>query len=168
MQAWLIEFSGSRAGQHGYQIMYGGVMQRIADVNGNTIDEPNLSYTTLDTFPTQPAWIDPDPVQDPPPPPPPAAARLISVSALWARATTAEKIALEMASIDNPAASIQVRQFAAGIRVWIRDSNLLSSFNLEDAANRAGIQALESAGILGAGRALEILDAPIQDDERPI
>lgn len=34
------------------------------------------------------------------------------------------------------------------------------------AQTRAGVQALEAAGLLAAGRALQILDAPIQQHER--
>lgn len=166
MQAWLIEYTRGRTG-NGYLVLYGGVAQRLTDMDGNTVSEQDVAYTTLDTFPAQPSWVDPDPVPEPPPPPPPPAERLISIPALWARATIQEKIALEMASLDNANAALQVRQFAAGIRVWRENSNLLPSFNLEDAENRAGIQQLEQAGILAAGRALAILDAPIQDHERP-
>lgn len=33
---------------------------------------------------------------------------------------------------------------------------------------RAGVQVLEAAGMLAEGRALEILDAPVQPEERPL
>lgn len=39
--------------------------------------------------------------------------------------------------------------------------------DLSRADTRAGVQAMETATLLAAGRALEILDAPIQPEEKP-
>lgn len=167
MQAWLIEYTSGRSGQ-GYQIMYGGVAQRLTDLDGETIEQTQVEYTVLDTTPAQPAWVDPDPTPPDPDPVPTPDRRLITVKALWQRATLQERIALEMASLDNPASTNEQRTFAAGIRVWIRMSDSLPYFDLAEQSNRVGIQALETYGILGAGRATEILDAPIQDAEKPI
>jgi hypothetical protein len=43
--------------------------------------------------------------------------------------------------------------------------NAATFIDLDRADTREGVQALETAGILTAGRALQILDDPIQDFE---
>ena len=59
------------------------------------------------------------------------------------------------------------RQLAASVRVMQRQVGEASYIDLDRADTRAGVQQLEAAGLLAAGRALEILDAVIQDIERP-
>ena len=83
------------------------------------------------------------------------------------RFTQAEKVALELASLDNPAATMAQRQQAAAIRVYLADVAASAFIDLERADTRSGVQSLEVAGLLAAGRALQILDAPIDDHERP-
>ena len=48
---------------------------------------------------------------------------------------------------------------------WMRRFTLATFVNLDDPATAAGVQALELAGILAAGRADEILTAPLQPEE---
>lgn len=83
------------------------------------------------------------------------------------RFTQAEKVALEFAALDDPAAPIAQRQQAAAIRVYLADVAASAFIDLERADTRSGVQSLEAAGLLAAGRALQILDAPIDDHERP-
>ena len=83
------------------------------------------------------------------------------------RFTQAEKVALELASLDDPAATMAQRQQAAAIRVYLADVAASAFVDLKRADTRAGVQSLEAAGLLAAGRALQILDAPIDDHERP-
>ena len=83
------------------------------------------------------------------------------------RFTQAEKVALELASLDNPATTMAQRQQAAAIRVYLADVAASAFVDLKRADTRAGVQSLEAAGLLAAGRALQILDAPIDDHERP-
>lgn len=83
------------------------------------------------------------------------------------RFAKAEKVALELAAMDDPAATMAQRQQAAAIRVYLADVAVSAFVDLKRADTRAGVQSLEAAGLLAAGRALQILDAPIDDHERP-
>lgn len=75
-----------------------------------------------------------------------------------------------MASIDNPALALDnpARQLAAALRVDLKDADNASFIDLDRPETRAGVIALETYTIIAAGRALEILDAPIQAIERPL
>lgn len=100
--------------------------------------------------------------------PEPAQQRHITKLAFRNRFTMGEKIAIDLASIDNPSAIPATRQQQAMIRVMLEDTRTSSFIDLERADTRAGVQQLETVGLLGAGRALEILDNPIEPQERPI
>lgn len=84
------------------------------------------------------------------------------------RFTSAEKVALEIAQLDNPAAAMPARAQAAALRSSQADLAAATFVDLQRPDTRAGVQMLEAGGLLAAGRALEILDAPVQPDERPI
>lgn len=86
--------------------------------------------------------------------------------ALRNRFTQAEKVALEMAALDNPAGAVPVRRQAATLRVYLADLAAAEYVDLSRAETRAGVQYLETAALLAPGRALEILDAPVAPDER--
>lgn len=77
------------------------------------------------------------------------------------RFTAAEKVALEMASLDNPAGTMEQRQQAAALRVYLADVATSSFVDLSRPDTRNGVLQLESLGLLAAGRALQILDDPI-------
>ncbi len=77
------------------------------------------------------------------------------------RFTAAEKVALEIASLDNPAGTMTQRQQAAAIRVYLADVALSSFVDLSRPDTRAGVQQLEAWGLLAVGRALQILGDPI-------
>lgn len=81
------------------------------------------------------------------------------------RFTQAEKTAIELASLDDPSAPMAQRQQAADIRVYLADVAAATYIDPQHPETRDGVQALEAAGLLGTGRALQILDAPIQADE---
>lgn len=83
------------------------------------------------------------------------------------RFTTAEKVGLEIASLDDPSATMEQRQDAAALRVYLKDVDSASFIDLADPTTIAGVQALEAAGLLEPGRTEEILLAPIQAGERP-
>jgi hypothetical protein len=91
----------------------------------------------------------------------------ITVLALRNRFTQTEKITIDMASIDDPAASAPARQLAASLRVMQSDLNVAMFVDLNRADTIAGIQALETYGIIGAGRANIILTTVPTDTERP-
>ena len=84
----------------------------------------------------------------------------ITVLAFRNRFTQAEKIAIEMASIDNPSASTQQRMLAASLRVMNADLAVATYVDIDRADTVAGVQALETYGIIGAGRANIILTTP--------
>lgn len=82
------------------------------------------------------------------------------------RLTDPVLVAIELASIDNPAATPAQRQFAAQLRVMAENVRIATYIDLARPDTRAGVQALEAAGLLPPGRALQILDAPVQPNER--
>ena len=84
------------------------------------------------------------------------------------RFTRAEKVALELAALDDPTAPMAQRQQAAALRATLADTAAATFIDLIHAETRAGVQMLETAGLLAAGRALEILDAPVTPEERPL
>ena len=95
----------------------------------------------------------------------PSAPRHITVLAFRNRFTQAEKIAIEIAALDNPAAAMPQRAQSAALRANQLDVQAANYIDLDRTDTRAGVQVLEAATILAAGRALEILDAPIQAHE---
>lgn len=84
------------------------------------------------------------------------------------RFTQPEKVMLELAGLDDPTAPMAQRQQAAAIRVYLADVAASAFVDLARADTRAGVQSLEAAGLLAPGRALQILDAPVQAHERPL
>lgn len=99
-------------------------------------------------------------------PPAEPAARHLSKLGFRNRFTRAEKVAIEMAALDSPAAPMAQRQQSAALRADLKDQQDATFIDLDRADLRDGVQALEAAGLLAAGRALQILDAPVQDLER--
>lgn len=92
----------------------------------------------------------PDPL-----PEPPAAIRHITKLAFKNRMTSTERKAIRAAAKVSP----DVEDF-----VDLADS--ATYVDLDHTDTRAKVQALEPFGLLGTGRALVILDAPIEDVER--
>ena len=83
------------------------------------------------------------------------------------RFTSAEKVALEIAALDDPAAAMPARQQAAAVRAYLADVAAATYIDLGREDLRSGVLALEAMGLLATGRALEILDTPIEPHERP-
>ena len=96
------------------------------------------------------------------------AARHITKLAFRNRFTMPEKVALELACLDDPSASGPARQQSAALRATLADTAAATYIDLDRADTRTGVQSLEALGLLGAGRALIILDADISDDEKPV
>jgi hypothetical protein len=84
------------------------------------------------------------------------------------RFTDAELVTIEMYGLDNPAASMAQRQMAATMRVNQRKIDRAAFIDLARLDTREGVQMLEAAGILATGRALQILDAPVAAEEKPL
>ena len=107
------------------------------------------------------AVVAPDLVPDPPAP----VFTCLTKLGFRARFTQAEKTAIELASLDDPAAPMAQRAQAAGVRVYLADVASATYIDPQHVDTRSGVQALEAAGLIGASRALQILDAPIQATE---
>lgn len=84
----------------------------------------------------------------------------ITKLAFLSRFTDAEAVALDLASIGATVEAATLRRYTAKV-------NAASFIDLSREDTRLGVQALEPIGILSAGRAAEILDAPIQPHEVP-
>ena len=83
------------------------------------------------------------------------------------RFTSTEKVAIEFACLDDPAAPMPRRLQAAALRANQEDLAAATFVDLLRPDTRAGVQMLEAAALLAEGRALEILDAQILPEELP-
>lgn len=81
------------------------------------------------------------------------------------RFAQAEKVAIEIAALDNPLDTMQRRAQSAALRSSQQDVAVAMFIDLKRQDTRAGVQALETAGLLGVGRAAQILDTPPTDEE---
>jgi len=100
---------------------------------------------------------------------PPASepAPIISNLAFDLRFTQAERVAIELASLDDPAAPLPQRTAAATLRVNLGRAAKAQFTDLSDPVTRDGVEQMEALGLLAQGRAAEILDTPVQPGERP-
>ncbi|OIJ40851.1 hypothetical protein [Massilia timonae] len=99
--------------------------------------------------------------------PAPVAPRHMTVLAFRNRFTKSEKVRVELAAIDNPAADLAQRERAAVVRVGQADLAAATYVDVDRADTREDVQAFETMGLLDApGRALAILDDEIQAHER--
>lgn len=130
-----------------------GLSDDLVEIDGLHADLLGKTYDRAARFFVAPA---PQPEQ-----------RQITKLAFRNRFTRAEKATLEIAALDDPAAPMAQRQQSAALRADLKDQESATFIDLDRADTRAGVQALEAAGLLAAGRALEILDAPVQPHERP-
>ena len=97
---------------------------------------------------------------EPAPPPAEPTERNVSRKAFLSRFTDAEAIDIDLASIGPT-------REAATVRRYLSKVNAAQHIDLADDETRSGVQALEAGGLLQPGRALEILDAPIEFKELP-
>ena len=94
---------------------------------------------------------------------PPDPSRRLTKLQFRNRFTAAEKRAIEFASLDNPSASQEDRLKATDLRVFLADVEAATpepdgtSIDLDDPRTVAGVNALESYGLIATGRAAEIL-----------
>ena len=97
---------------------------------------------------------------EPAPPPAEPTERNVSRKAFLSRFTDAEAIDIDLASIGPT-------RKAATVRRYLSKVNAAQHIDLADNETRTGVQALEAGGLLQPGRALAILDAPIEPKELP-
>jgi hypothetical protein len=93
--------------------------------------------------------------------------RHISRRAFRFRFTVDERIAFEMAQVDDPTAAQAARLVAAGLRVMDKDIAASAYINLNDSATQAGVQQLEALGVIAAARAEAIIWGDIEPGELP-
>jgi hypothetical protein len=133
-----------------------------AEVVEYDADLPRPEHLTSDWRLEDVIAVEPSP--DDPPPPPPDSVKITKL-AFRNRFTQTEKVTIEIAALDNPAADMQTRGLAASLRANQQDIMAAQFIDLMYADTRAGVQALETYGLIGAGRAAEILDTEPTADE---
>lgn len=102
----------------------------------------------------------------PAPEPPAPEVRHITELAFRGRFTMKEKVATELASVINQSDPLEKQELAASIRTLKNDISAAAYIDLDRSDTRAGVMLMEEFGLLAAGRADEILDAPVQESER--
>lgn len=98
---------------------------------------------------------------------PPVATDIMTVLAFRNRFTAAEKASIEMGAVHNPSATGEMQQRAASIRAFLADLAVANHVNRTRPETRGGAEVLEHWGHIAPGRATAILDAEIQDHEKP-
>ena len=133
-----------------------GVTQVAAEINAPDL----VPIESLDTALIGQRWNPEAQAFEPGPPPPVPTERNVSRKAFLSRFTDAEAIDIDLASIG-------ATREAATVRRYLSKVNAAQHIELADNETRTGVQALEAAGLLQPGRALVILDAPIEPKELP-
>lgn len=91
----------------------------------------------------------------------------ITTSAFFDRFTKNELRDLEMAKLDDPTAANAVRKDAANLRAWDRKLIVAGSVNLKGNRVANFLDDLVTANVITLARKDEIINTPIQDEERP-
>lgn len=102
-----------------------------------------------------------------PPAAPAPQARRVSVLAFRRRFTAAERVAIEWAAVDRADQPVAQRQQAAALRATLADQAAAKFIDLDDSDTVTGVQGLEAIGLIGPGRAAQILNNAIQTEELP-
>lgn len=111
--------------------------------------------------PVQAGWMyDGEVFSNPEPMPEEPTERKITRLAFLSRFSDAEAIALDLASIGSTVEAATIRRYMAKV-------NAASFIDLARDDTRTGVLGLEAVGLIAEGRALQILDAPIQPEEMP-
>ena len=133
-----------------------GVTQVAAEINATDL----VPIESLDTALIGQRWNAETQAFEPGPPPELPTGRLVSNKAFLSRFTDDEAIDIDLASIG-------ATREAAAVRRYLSKVNAAQNIDLADDETRTGVQALEAGGLLQPGRALAILDAPIEPKELP-
>ena len=133
-----------------------GVTQVAAEINAPDL----VPIESLDTALIGQRWNAETQAFEPGPPPELPTGRLVSNKAFLSRFTDDEAIDIDLASMG-------ATREAATVRRYLSKVNAAQRIDLADDETRTGVHALEAAGLLQPGRALVILDAPIEPKELP-
>ena len=99
--------------------------------------------------------------------PTPTEVKHLSKVAYRMRFTTAERVAIEWASVDRPELSIEQRMLSAALRSNMKDQEQASYIDLDDPAIAEGHANLVSAGLLTTYRDAEIRHSAVLEKEKP-
>ena len=133
-----------------------GVTQVAAEINA-----PDLGpIESLDTALIGQRWNPEAQEFEPGPLPAQTTERNVARKAFLSRFTDAEAIDIDLASIG-------ATREAATVRRYLSKVDAAQHIDLSDEETRTGVHALEAAGLLKPGRALSILDTPIEPKELP-
>lgn len=102
-----------------------------------------------------PRWLYKDGVFNPPPPPPPLP-NIITKVAFRFRFTDSEYVGILSAAKTD-----------VEVAAWVETFNMVSSIDLDNQRTKDGVANLVSKNLLTQARADEILNAPVQPNERP-
>ena len=83
------------------------------------------------------------------------------------RFTALEKAKIYLAAVHDPSANEELQMRAASVRSILDDLASASVIQPDREAVRTNMELLEQFGLIETGRASEILDVPISDEERP-
>lgn len=98
--------------------------------------------------------------QRPEPDPEPALPRKITTLAFLSRFSDEEAVAIDLASIGATIGAAMIRRYLAKV-------NAADHIDLTRQDLIAGLDAIEVGGLIGAGRAAEIIESPVQPHEVP-
>ena len=149
-----------------YAIIENQVVEAVA-IADSPLESNWILITGMNPMPTK-GWKYVNGVfSQPDPEPAPAVPvwKLITFEAFWDRFTNAERINYDIASQHNPAATNAQQKAAAKLRLFVQDGIAKGYYKLSANKVRNFVQGLETDGILVAGRAAQILDAPITIEE---
>jgi len=133
----------SNGSQNFYQEVERGTMQRICDLDGNTVSESTGPAWIIDANPPQPSWAREDgPVPTYPPP------RILSRLEFRNRFTMEEKVAIYTAAATD-----------VTIAVWLDDLASAENVDLDSTLTQQGVQGLVTLGLISESRRDQILNA---------
>ena len=133
-----------------------GVTQVAAEIDASDL----LPIESLDTSLIGQRWNPEAQEFEPGPLPAQTTERNVARKAFLSRFTDAEAIDIDLASIG-------ATREAATVRRYLSKVDAAQHIDLSDEETRTGVHALEAAGLLKPGRALSILDTPIEPKELP-
>lgn len=135
-------------------------------VAGSTRDEPPIAPAEPEVGKPHARWIGTQWVVQPyfvmepvvPPLAPPAPRPPLTRLDFRRRFTVQEKVALDLASIDDPSADTQQREMAAMLRVFLAEVSQAEYISLDDPDTIAGVNSLAQFGLIAQERVAEILE----------
>lgn len=157
---------------HILAIISGGIVENV--IVGSPGNHPaSVDVTHMSPRPA-PGWTYSDgqfspgaPPEPDEPEPEPAPVRHITNLAFDNRFTVDELVNIRLASLVEPGMTVEQKRQALGVEVLLERAKKATYVDLDREDTRGGVMQFEAFGLIAEGRALEILDAPIQPHEVP-